>query len=144
MVSLGAGSLSHFYLRTRICGGAGKSLIIFYHMFTYHLFIGHAPRPGESFQSSGSLAVPMSVKKTRAKRKLSDEDVWEWTDARIIGMHTELVHGTLLNFITQLKARKLGSPLCTATTMSHLSDAMRHGDLPSDLRAVLTQSSIHR
>lgn len=58
-----------------------------------HLFslIGHVPGLGES-SSSGNPAVPMSVKKTRAKRKLSDEEVWEWADAKIIGMYVELTH----------------------------------------------------
>lgn len=92
MASLGAGSLSHFYLRTRVCGGAGRFLGMFYHGPYLHSFVGHVPESRESSQSSESLAIPMSVKKTRKKRTQSDEDVWEWTDARIIGTYVELVH----------------------------------------------------
>ena len=66
VVSLGATSLSHFHLRVRVCGGAGPS------------------KPSEG------LVVPMSVKRTRPKRKGSDEDVWEFPDTKIIGMYIHL------------------------------------------------------
>ena len=92
MASLGVGSLSHFHLRMHVCGGAGKSITIFYH--TFHLFpsTGHVSGSEGPSPSSRSSTVPISVKKTRVKQKLSDEDVWEWPDAKIIGMHMGLVH----------------------------------------------------
>ena len=124
MASLGVGSLSHFCLRTHVYGGAGKFLSMFYHMFYLLPFCRTCARIRRIISVIGSLAVPMSVKKTRAKRTLSDEDVWEWTDAKIIGMYIELTCSpSYSNFAVKLKARKLGSLLSTSITMSHLNGA---------------------
>ena len=127
MASLGVGSLSHFSLRTRVHGGAGHTL-----------------GSGRSSQSSGSSIVPMSAKKMRAKRKLSDEDVWEWTDAKIIGTHVGLTHTPLHSYpAMQPKAKKPGSPPYTAITIFHLNGVTRCGHSPSDSRVVTTRSIIH-
>ena len=119
-------------------------LVCFITCFIYYLFVGRVPRPGGSSQSSRSLGVPMSVKKTCAKRTLSDEAVWEWTDAKIIGMYTEpTCSPSCSNFTVKPKARNPGSLPCTATTMSHLNGVVRHGRSPSDSHAVSTQPDIN-
>ena len=59
--------------------------------FTNSLGAGHISGSRGSSTLSENSAVPISVKKTRPKRQLSDEDIWEWTDAKIIGTCTELV-----------------------------------------------------
>jgi hypothetical protein len=66
LASLGATSLSHFYLRTRVCGGARSSL------------------------PSGGPVAPISAKDTRPKRRGSDEDVWDYPDVKIIGIPLDL------------------------------------------------------
>ena len=52
---------------------------------------------GGSFPSSGDSIVPMSVKQTRPKRRKSDEDVWDWPDAKIIRTYFNLVHVMLIS-----------------------------------------------
>ena len=54
--------------------------------------LGYAPTSGGSSSSLETLVVPTSVKRTRAKRRKSDEEVWEWPDNKIIGMYRTRLH----------------------------------------------------
>jgi len=54
-------------------------------------YTGHDPSTsGGLSSSSGSSIVPVSVKQTRQKRTKSDEDVWDWPDAKIIRTNLDL------------------------------------------------------
>jgi len=44
---------------------------------------------GTSSLSSGDSVVPMSVKQSRPKRTMSDEDVWNYPDSKIIGTNAD-------------------------------------------------------
>lgn len=55
---------------------------------------------------SESSAVPMLVKKTCAKQRLSDEDFWGWTDTKIIGKCAGLVYNVLHLFYHTAKSQK--------------------------------------
>ena len=74
---------------------------------------------------SEDLVIPVSVKRTRAKRRKSDEDVWEWPDNKIIGMHeTHSCYLCLFKYVQQKKAEKRGSLRYTVTIGSHSSGAV--------------------
>jgi len=53
-------------------------------------YLGRVSASGESSQSSGSSIIPTSVKRARPKRKASDEDVWDYSDMKIIGTKINL------------------------------------------------------
>jgi hypothetical protein len=57
----------------------------------------HTSMSGGSFPLSGDSVVPMSVKQTRPKRRKSDEDVWDWPDAKIIRTYLDPVHVVLIS-----------------------------------------------
>lgn len=50
-------------------------------------FPGHTSTSAGSTMSSEASAVPTSIRRTRAKRIKTDEDVWDWSDKKIIGEH---------------------------------------------------------
>lgn len=67
-----------------------SDLSYFIMTFTHPPNAGRTSGSRKSSSSSGSSSVPISAKKTRQKRWLSDEDVWEWPDSKIIGKLADL------------------------------------------------------
>ena len=49
--------------------------------------VAWASMSGKSSSSSGDSVVPISVKRARPKRTMSDEDVWDYSNAKIIGIY---------------------------------------------------------
>ena len=89
--------------------------------FIYPLGAGHALGSRGSSTPSESSAVPISVKKTHPKWQRSDEDVWEWTDAKIIGMSTELVNNLPRSSHCAAESQKTWR----STTYSHYSVSLQ-------------------
>ena len=107
-------------------------------------YLGWVSASGESSQSSGSSIIPTSIKCAHPKRKASDEDVWDYSDMKIIGTKINLCCTFFVSSsVMQNWARRPGNLVHMITTTSHLSGVMIHVHLPSGSPVALTQMGTH-